>query len=111
MPKKIISKFCVAAALVAGLAVSAMPAYAGFEWVAPNDGASNQQGSYAPPPAPAASSVPEIISPVIISGDSRSQPLSLHSAAACCCSADARDASADTESGFCDDQRSRILRR
>jgi hypothetical protein len=74
MSKKTITGFYGAALLVMGLAVSAMPAYAGFQWVAPTD-----SGTYQLPAAPAASpsvatNRPEIISPVIISGDS--QPLS-----------------------------------
>ncbi len=63
--------------LAVAFAVTAMPAYAGFEWVAPNDTAPRQlppEVTYipSPPPSMATSSVatngPEIISPVVITG-------------------------------------------
>jgi hypothetical protein len=73
------SKFCVAAALVAGFAVWAMPAYAGFEWVPSNDGATYQppaSGTYGSPISspPVATNVPEIVSPVVITGNAQPQP-------------------------------------
>ena len=60
--------------MVLGLVVSSVPAYAGFQWVAPSDGTTYQvpaNGTYAAPP-PIATTSPEVISPVIITGDSRS---------------------------------------
>jgi len=68
MPNQKILKKCSLAALIAGLAFSATPAHAGFQWVAPNDGAAYQ----APAPRPSYKSPggPEIISPVVITGSS-----------------------------------------
>lgn len=70
MSNKLIAGFCGTIALVAGLAASASPAYAGFQWIAPTDGAAYQPSvtvSSAPPSV--ATSVPETISPVVITGD------------------------------------------
>ena len=70
MSNKIIPKFCGAVTLVAGLAISAMPAQAGFQWVAPTDGGSYQQPPVVVSAAPAVMA-PETISPVVISGDTQ----------------------------------------
>jgi hypothetical protein len=74
MLKKILVRSCVST-LALGVVVTATPAYAGFEWVRP----SSADSVYVPPattlPAPpplahsGATGMPDIISPVIISGD------------------------------------------
>jgi hypothetical protein len=64
MPNKISTGIC-RTALALGLVLTAMPAYAGFEWVAPPDQASASDGGYGAP----ATRRPEVISPVIITGD------------------------------------------
>jgi hypothetical protein len=66
MPNKFSTGTCSIAALVFGLVVYAVPAYAGFEWVAPSQ-EGQQPMSYGAPGA--ATSRPEVISPVVISGD------------------------------------------
>ena len=92
MPNKILARSCGTATLVLGLALSATPVYAGFQWVAPTSGAAYQPPAYhAPalnayvPPLSSATNAPEVISPVIISGDVRQTqptPLSLSSSSA-----------------------------
>ena len=75
MPNKTLTGTWGIAALVLGLAGTATPALAGFEWIAPSDGGTYQAPSvnaYAAP-FPSSSSVsatmaPEVISPVIITG-------------------------------------------
>ncbi|MDR3424643.1 MAG: TcpQ domain-containing protein [Alphaproteobacteria bacterium] len=84
MPNKILAQTCGVAMLTLGFALAATPVYAGFEWVSPGDSASGQQPpvvlSQPSPTAPLASapqvatSAPEVISPVIISGDTTKQP-------------------------------------
>ena len=76
MPNKILALSCGTATLALGLVLSATSAYAGFQWVAPNSSAAYQLPAYqAPAPrayssAPlSATNAPEVISPVIISGD------------------------------------------
>jgi Toxin co-regulated pilus biosynthesis protein Q len=77
MPTKFFTRSCVAA-LALGFVITTVPAYAGFEWVAPSDGASYQPAPQQPSMAPMApmnsapsmaTSMPEVISPVVISGD------------------------------------------
>jgi len=71
MPTKFFPRFSGAAALVLGIALSPLPAHAGFEWVAPNTQPTYQAPSMVAPALPSqATTAPEIISPVIISGDS-----------------------------------------
>jgi hypothetical protein len=81
MPNKIIAPFLDIAILALGLALVASPAYAGFQWVPSNGGAETyappEASIYTAPPVPlqtapqAATNAPEIISPVIISGDAK----------------------------------------
>ena len=77
MPNKTLTGTWGIAALALVLAGSATPAYAGFEWIAPSDGGTYQSPSvnaYVPPfpsssPSSfAATTAPEVISPVIITG-------------------------------------------
>ena len=80
MLKKIFLKSCVSV-LALGAVLSAMPAYAGFEWVPPSASMPSAGtlggGAYAASSLPVlsppvATSGPEIISPVVISGTLRS---------------------------------------
>jgi len=78
MPRKFSAGSWGVTILSLGLMVTAIPAFAGFEWVAPNEGSVSISSSpNAPYIAPAqntpsdATSMPEIISPVIISGSSK----------------------------------------
>lgn len=79
MPHQIFAKSRGIPLILLGVVLAAQPAYAGFEWVAPSSNNSYQQQPsvvVAPPPARAvvtsATSAPEIISPVIITGNSAS---------------------------------------
>lgn len=81
MPNKILAPSWGAATLALGLALSATPAYAGFQWLSPNDGSAVQPsatGVYTTAPQSAvtvpAESAPEVISPVIITGEARTVP-------------------------------------
>jgi len=70
MPNKKISPFSGAATLALGIAFWAAPAHAGFQWVAPNEGATYDQpatNTYAPAPT-TADNGPEAVSPLVISG-------------------------------------------
>ena len=75
MPNKIPTISCGVILLSLGFALSVTPAYAGFEWSAPNSGASappSTADAYVAAPK-VASDAPEVISPIVISGDTRSQ--------------------------------------
>ena len=79
MLRRIFNKSCVSI-LALGVVVSAMPAYAGFEWVPSGAGATNPptvSGAYVSAPSvvsmtpSVATSMPEVVSPVVVSGVSR----------------------------------------
>ena len=79
MLRKIFIKSCVSV-LAIGVVVSAMPAYAGFEWVPSDAGIAYPpavSGGYAAAPqSPSvATNMPEVISPVVISGAPKPAPL------------------------------------
>jgi hypothetical protein len=71
MPKKSPVRPCYVAAFALSLVFSS-PAHAGFEWVSPNDTAAPQQAPVTIGGAPQASAMPEIISPVVITGSTKS---------------------------------------
>jgi len=88
MPKKSFVRFVGTSVLFAGILVLPVSAYAGFQWVAPDTSASQlpSVGVYPlPPRVSSAASAPEVISPVIITGDSdpvaKTIPLSVSSSA------------------------------
>jgi hypothetical protein len=62
MPNKTLVKFFGIGVTTLSLTLFAMPAYAGFQYVKPSDNSAQTS-------APAATTMPEIITPVIISGD------------------------------------------
>ncbi len=72
-PMKSLSGFLGTVSFVLSLSVLSSSAYAGFEWVAPTPTMAPSQPSvtsYPPSQSSSAMSAPEVISPVIISGDS-----------------------------------------
>jgi hypothetical protein len=71
MPNKFSAGTCCVVALALGLAVAATPAYAGFEWVAPDAAATQSAPNNGYPLSGGATKRPEVISPVIISGDNQ----------------------------------------
>ena len=72
MPNKLLS-LSSGVAIIAWVAVlAATPAHAGFQWVAPGDGpATVAASSPSVTVAPSANASPEVISPVVITGDAR----------------------------------------
>ncbi len=96
MLKRIFNKSCVSV-LALGVVVSAMPAYAGFEWVPSGAGMTNPptvSGAYVAAPSvismspsvismspSVATNMPEVVSPVVVPGVSRSSSIGVVPAA------------------------------
>jgi hypothetical protein len=71
MPNKIFLSSCCATILALGIVLPTAPAYAGFQWVAPNENTALQPATaddFSASSSQDAVSEPEVVSPIIISG-------------------------------------------